>query len=128
VVELIRGIGTDIVDMSRIKIANLDRLAKKILSEKEYSIFEKMSLEKRKLEFFSGRFASKEAFYKSMGTGIRKYSMRDVEILNNEMGAPYVSLKDDLKSHYDIADSNVYISISHDGDYALSFVIVEVPG
>ncbi len=128
VIILIKGIGTDIVDISRIKPENLDRLAKKVLSDSEYSIFGEISLAKRKIEFFAGRFAVKEAFFKSMGTGVRKFSMKDVEVLNDELGAPLIHISEVIKKYYEIENSFVHVSISHDGQYAVSFVLVEEPG
>ena len=44
-----------------------------------------------KIEYLAGRWSAKEAFSKAMGTGIGKLGFQDLEVLNNERGAPYFS-------------------------------------
>lgn len=104
-------LGTDLVFMPRL----LDKLnnpsfINKVLTDKEQSLFESLSLERHKLEFLCGRFACKEAYAKAMGTGIGIVDFKDVEILKNEFGAP-------------ISNQGTF-SISHDGDYAIAVVII----
>ena len=100
--KTVSGIGVDICDVRRIK-KDEDRLAKYVLTETEYQQYLNSD---HKTYFLAGRFASKEAFVKAKGGNIKDY-----EILNDENGKPYC--KDGL------------VSISHDGDYAISFVIVK---
>lgn len=105
------GIGVDIVDMKR--ICNIERLAKYVLSEDEYILFQNRV---RPLEFLAGRFAAKEAFLKAMHKGIGSVSFKSISILyEKESGAPVL--------HYD--DKKFDVSISHDGDYAIAMVIVQ---
>ena len=66
------GIGTDIVNIKRIKkILNKNgvKFKKKIFSEKEINYCEN---KKNPISFYAKRFAAKEALSKAMGTGIRK--------------------------------------------------------
>ena len=45
---------------------------------------------KNKINFFAKRFAAKEAFSKSLGTGFRNnLNFKDIEILNDKIGKPY---------------------------------------
>lgn len=103
-------IGTDIVEISRIK--DPDRLAKKILSKKEYSLYEKKA---NKEEFLAGRFAAKEAFVKATGKGLSFCPLNEIEVLYEESGAPYIIYK----------GQTYQMSISHDGGYAISVVLYE---
>ena len=46
--------------------------------------------------------------------------LKDIEISNNQDKSPYVSIHKTLKD-----DLNCNISISHDGDYAVAFALIE---
>jgi len=103
-------IGTDIVLVSRIK--NPEAFAKKILSEKELSLYREAS---NKEEWLAGRFAAKEAFTKAVGKGLALAPLNEIEVLYDENGAPYIMYK-----------KHIYqASISHDGGYATSVVLYE---
>ena len=86
----IYGVGTDIVDITRIKrsIKN-KKFINKIFSDKE------IKNSKNKLDSYYGkRFAAKEAFSKALGTGISEgISFNEISILNNDKGQPYIELK-----------------------------------
>lgn len=117
----IGGIGTDIVAISRIEELvekfGIEKFADKILSDAE-----KLALEGRenKLAYLAKRFAGKEAVSKALGTGIGKIAFKDIEILNDEQGAPYVNLPDSY-----INGQQVHISLSDEKDYALAFVVLD---
>lgn len=100
-------IGTDIVYISRIELK--ESFIRYILTDEEYSEYSRINHDKRRKEYIAGRFASKEAIFKA--TQDKEYLT--YSILNKEDGRPYV------KDHPEIE-----ISISHDGDYALAFVII----
>ncbi len=113
---MITGTGIDIVNINRIR-KNLDeygdKFIVKILSTEEI----KKIPESGKEEYISGRFAAKEALVKAAGVS---FSFRNITILNNEKGKPYIaSAPDSLK------DKNIHISITHDSDYAAATVIIE---
>ena len=82
---MIYGIGTDVVEVSRIAEALNkfgDNFAKKILSEEEFLIFQKNKI---KENFLAKRFAAKEAFAKAMGTGFRgEVNIKSIIITNKE--------------------------------------------
>ena len=103
-------IGTDIVEIARLN--DHERLAKRILSDKEYSLYSERT---NKQEFLAGHYAAKEAFLKATGKGLGFASLNKIEVLYDTDGAPYV-LYDDV----------VYpTSISHDGEYAISVVLFQ---
>ncbi|MFA5404211.1 MAG: holo-ACP synthase [Ignavibacteria bacterium] len=119
---MIRGIGVDIIDIKRVKriIDQFgDRFFEKILTEKEIAYCKSFS--KPDLHF-AGRFAAKEAYSKSIGTGISKsFGWRDIEILNDEKGKPYI--RHTKKNDYSFLIFN--ISISHTDEYACAMVTCE---
>lgn len=111
---MIQGIGTDIVDLSRF-LSKEDAFAKKILSSKEYEIYQTIQCDKRKREYIGGRFAGKEAFLKANGMGLGDIAFKDITILNKESGAPYLQYK----------NMHVHISIAHEKQYAIAYVMIE---
>ena len=119
---MIKGIGIDIIDIKRIKrmIEQFgDRFFERILTDKEIAYCKSFS--KPDLHF-AGRFAAKEAYSKSIGTGISKnFGWRDIEILNDEKGKPYIRHK--TENNYSKLIFNV--SISHTDEYACAVVACE---
>ena len=86
------GIGTDIVDILRVKkIFNINKKFKnKIFSKKEIKYCESR---KNKIASYSKRFAAKEAFAKALGTGVSKgISFNEISVNNNKDGAPFIEL------------------------------------
>lgn len=117
----IYGIGTDIIEISRIEKA-INRT--KIFKEKVYSEKEIEHIEKKKNFYasYAGRFAAKEAFSKAMGTGVRGFLLKDIEILNDELGKPVIYLYNEIKK---LAEGlKIQISISHSKEYAVSTVVL----
>lgn len=120
--SLIRGIGTDIIEIRRIKNA-FDRHGTKFLkkiftpAEEDYCL----SL-KNPYPSFAARFAAKEAVTKSLGTGInRNISWRDIEINKDKLGKPIVNLAPHLLKLY--GHGHFLLSISHCENYATATVI-----
>ena len=88
----IYGIGTDIVNIKRIKAAikrNNQAFKKKIYTNFEVKICEKR---KNKFECFAKRFAAKEALFKAIAVK-NKLDFKDVEIRNSLSGTPRFKIK-----------------------------------
>ena len=124
---MIYGIGTDVVEVSRIAEALNkfgDNFAKKILSEEEFSIFQKNKI---KENFLAKRFAAKEAFAKAMGTGFRgEVNIKSIIITNNELGRPDFKLKNNISLL--MKEKKIrccHLSISDEKNIAVAFVILE---
>jgi len=72
----------------------------------------------------AGFWATKEAFSKAIGTGIgAECSFKDIKIYKTDKGAPKLALSKSLVEKFDIL--NAALSITHDGEYAISVVSVE---
>ena len=119
---MIKGIGIDIIEVSRIKRLMDEygeRFFERILTEKEIEYCKSFS--KPGLHF-AGRFASKEAYSKSIGTGISKdFKWKDIEILNDKRGKPYIV----HKAENEFSKYTYHISISHTEEYACAVVTRE---
>ncbi|GAG68060.1 unnamed protein product, partial [marine sediment metagenome] len=74
-----------------------------------------------RLTYLAGRFAAKEAVFKSLGTG---GYWQDIEVLAEKNNQPYIVLQKKMKI---IADQKgvkkILISLSHDNDYAIAQAI-----
>ena len=123
----ILGIGVDIVKNKRIQSLIRNRnFIKRTFATKEH----KFSKEKiNKTNYFAKRFAAKEAFSKSFGTGIRgNLSFKDIEILNDKMGKPffYKSKKIDqiVKKKFKIKKYDLLLSLSDEKDHSIAFSIL----
>lgn len=114
------GIGNDIIEINRIeKAIKKANFITKVFTENEIKLFE---IKGNRSEFFAGRFAGKEAVSKALGTGFREFSLTDIEILNNELGKPYVTFKNSIESYN--KKYFIDISISHCKEYATAVAII----
>ena len=117
-------IGTDITTVSRIeKSCRKESFRNHVFTQKELALF--YTREKPKYASLAANFAAKEAFSKALGTGIRGFSLNEVEILRDDLGAPYFTF---YGSAADIVLAGGYrrqVSLSHEGDTAIAFVLLE---
>jgi holo-[acyl-carrier protein] synthase len=122
------GIGVDIVDNLRIKTLIKNRLfIKRIFTNKEIDLSKKL---KDKTPYFSKRFAAKEAFVKSVGTGFRyNLNFQDISISNDKLGKPYFlisnKIKNFIKKKFNIKSFNFLLSIADEKKYSIAFVIFQ---
>ena len=128
---MIYGIGTDICDIRRIK-AVLDkrgeRFAAKILSEAELLVWRNRTarVAARGVSYLATRFSAKEAFSKAVGLGMRMpMTWRLCEIAKAPSGAPFIVLHGVLKEWFDAKGLTAHVTVSDEGDYATSFVVIE---
>ena len=118
------GLGTDIVEIARIGEGDaLQRLAKRVLTEKEWLIFDSHSMPSR---YFAKRFAAKEAAVKALGTGIgRGISWQHIEISNDDFGKPEICFfLGALDKANELGARNATLSIADEQHYAVATVIL----
>jgi len=123
----ILGNGVDIVDNLRIKksIKN-NNFIKRIFSEDE--INESKNI-KNKTNFFAKRFAAKEAFVKSLGTGFRNgINFKDISVKNNNLGKPELCLNKKIKSFLSeklkYKKYKIHLSLADEDKHSIAFVII----
>lgn len=121
---MIVGIGNDIIEIERIEKA----ISKEGFKNKIYTQRELKNIEKRgnRTETYAGIFSAKEAISKAIGTGIREFSLTDLEILNDDLGKPYVVVSEKLDKILKTKkeDYQIEISISHSRKYATAMAII----
>lgn len=126
---MILGIGTDIIELSRIaKVVKRfdDKFVRRILTDTEHKEYLSTLLS---IQFLAARFAAKEACAKALGTGMssgvdfKGFAVKK----NSQTGKPMVELLDQAleisKQHFGI--SRWHLTLSHEKEYALAFVIWE---
>lgn len=123
---MIFGIGTDIIEVSRIE-ASLTRCHG--LKDKLFTAEEQRYCEGNAIVFqhYAARFAAKEAVFKALGTGYRGgMEFTDIEVKNDDLGKPVVSLSGEVsrfvEEHHIV---NIQLSIAHVKDTAVAFVVME---
>ena len=120
------SVGIDMIEIERIeKCMKREGFLNKFFGEEEI-----LQLKSKKfiIQSVAANFCAKEAFSKAIGTGIRRFKLREVEILRNEMGKPYIKLTGDA---FDIAASNGYkfdVSLTHTKQFASAVVVCEKVG
>jgi len=124
----ILGIGVDIVENSRIgKLLKNKLFIKRIFSNSEILIANKI---KDKKGYYSKRFAAKEAFVKSIGTGFRNdLNFKDISIINDKLGKPSFTINEKIKKiikkKFKVTSFNFFLSISDEKKYSVAYVILQ---
>ena len=122
------GVGVDIVKNSRIKKSILNKSFLYRVFTNEEILISKST--KNKSSYFAKRFAAKEAFSKSLGTGFRDgFNFKDISVINDKLGKPsfFISkkIKNMIKKKFKIRKFNFFLSISDEEKYSMAFVILQ---
>ncbi len=127
---MIYGIGTDIVQISRVEAAlkrSGERFAEKILGPEELVKYHarRAKNEVRGLRFLATRFSAKEAFSKAIGLGLRMpMTWRSAQMLNAPSGKPIIVCNGALDEFMRTHRLTAQVTISDEADYGVAFVIV----
>lgn len=108
---MIKGIGTDIIEISRIeKAIKNENFLSRVYTKNEIAYANTKS---KKEETLAGIFCAKESIVKAKGTGFKGEKFHNLEILHDENGKPFVN------------DENILITISHCTKYATATAIIK---
>ena len=131
---MILGIGTDLLDESRIKKVFSkfeNRTLKKFLSEEEIAVFNGIEDEAKRVNFVAKRFSAKESILKAMGIGLgRGLELKNISIMNNEQGKPYIkfnSIAEEFIGNFykkDMKNIKFVLSITDEKDLINAITIV----
>lgn len=123
-------LGTDIIEVDRLKAAiensESGRFSARVFTINEIKYCE--SKKASKYQSYAARFAGKEAVSKAFGTGIgENAAFNEIEILNNNLGKPFVKLHGRAKEFYaTLGASGISITMSHCKEYAVAYVAIIV--
>ena len=124
----ILGIGVDIVQNKRFKLlVKNKKFLSRTFGTKE---LERSKKTLNKTNYFAKRFAAKEAFAKSLGTGFRNnLNFRNIQILNDNIGKPYYykskTINNLIERKFKIKRYNLFLSITDEKDYSIAFAILQ---
>jgi holo-[acyl-carrier protein] synthase len=72
------------------------------------------------------RYAAKEALGKAMGIGVQHFSLKEVQVVNNKLGAPEILLHGQAKETFEkFGGKRIHLSLSHELDNAIAMVVIE---
>ena len=116
----IAGVGVDVVQVSRFASKLDDRkFLERLFSEGEI----KDCQGAQSVSQFAARWAAKEALAKALGCGLGKeLGWREIEVIKTRAGKPALRLSEEAKKRHN--HPVFHLSLSHDGDYAVAFVIM----
>lgn len=120
---MIVGIGVDLVDVARFERAasRTPRLLDRLFAQSE----QEPDGRKLPLRSLAARFAAKEALIKAIGDsdGVRWH---DIRIVSNDLGNPSFELANRVAEVADERGITIFhLSMSHDADLAIAYVIAE---
>ena len=121
---MIVGIGNDIIEIERVeKAISTEGVKAKVYTQRE---IENIIKRGNRTETYAGIFSAREAISKAIGTGVREFSLTDLEILNDDLGKPYVIVSDKLNKIIQRKKENyqIEIAISHSKKYATAMAII----
>lgn len=112
-------IGTDIEQISRVEraLARTAKFAERLFTPGERAYCDGKA---RPAQHYTARFCAKEAFAKALGVPL---SWQEVEVVRGESGPPTLVAHGEAATH--LAGRAVHLTLSHAGDYAVAFVVIE---
>ena len=118
---MVKGIGTDLIEIERIKKAcDTEAFLVRCFTEKERNMIKDNSRRA------AGNFAVKEAVSKVFGTGVSGFSLKDIEVLRDDFGKPYVNLYGRAKVISEtLGIDRIHVSISNTKTLAVAFAVGE---
>jgi holo-[acyl-carrier protein] synthase len=125
---MIFGIGTDIIDVRRIRksVVGSAAFVKRVFSETETAYCDE-ARGKLRFERYAGRFAAKEAFLKACGTGLSgPFRLNEVIIGHSKEKKPEIRLTGrTAKTFQEKIGGRLFLSLSHLPEYAVATVLIE---
>lgn len=133
---MIFGIGIDIAKCSRFEkwldspgmVGRFFNAQEIVAQDKEAATSAQRSA---RLQHYAARFAAKEAFSKALGTGLL-FDLRDAYVTNGADGQPILNLQNSALELFkkrcpDWQKAKIFVSLSHEKEYAAAQVIIEIP-
>ncbi|MEG2380242.1 MAG: NAD(P)H-hydrate dehydratase [Oscillospiraceae bacterium] len=106
--------GIDIEEVNRFSsMTNIDKFLRRVFTTKEIEYFDKNN--SHRFESIAAHYCAKEAVSKFFGTGVRGFSLKDIEVKHDALGKPYVMFKN--------MKINASLSLSHTKTAACAIVI-----
>ncbi|MDO4438220.1 MAG: holo-ACP synthase [Eubacteriales bacterium] len=119
---MIYGVGTDLIETKRVESA----LRNEAFLKHAFTEDERRQAD-GKSKRLVGDFAVKEAVAKALKTGFRGFELKDIEVLRDDLGAPYVKLHGNTKAlAADIGIKNIQVSIADIKEFVTAYAVIEI--
>ena len=123
---MILGLGVDLCNITRMKNAvRSEHFVRRIFHPEEISYADGKGNELARAASFASAFAAREAFSKASGISMYKVAFSQSFCLERRAGGPSLSVSRDLDADLAEGTKRVWVSLSHDGDYAVAVVVIE---
>nr|MBQ6242757.1 holo-ACP synthase [Lachnospiraceae bacterium] len=124
---IILGIGVDACRISRMRSYPPDStFALRYFSDEERAYLQQKGV--GQAQSMAGMFAAKEAFAKALGTGVRGFSLKEVEVLHDPAGRPYYRITGKAREIQNSRGMDeMLLSITHEGSLAIAFALAQGP-
>ena len=124
---MILGLGVDLCNITRMKNAvRSDYFVRRIFRPEEITYADGKGNEPARAASFASAFAVREAFSKASGISMYKVAFSQSFCLErNNVGGPRLSVPSDLDADFAEGRKSAWVSLSHDGDYAVAVVVIE---
>ena len=117
---MIYGVGVDMTEISRVeKACQKDSFVRKVFTEREAELYGDNPAK------LAAGFAAKEAFSKALGTGVRGFSLTDVELLRDELGKPYYVFGGRAAEIVEEKKLTAHVSVTDEKDLVVVFAVLE---
>jgi len=114
------GIGIDLIEIERIeKSMAKTRFLTRFFGEGELSEYRARG---KRSSYIAANFCAKEAFSKAIGTGIRDFELKEVELLRDHLGKPYLVFSGRAAKLVEEMGLTFETSVSHTKHYATAVV------
>ena len=125
---MIFGVGTDIVEVARIRrIVDRfgERFASRILSPGEFTAYR---ASRRPVPFLAKHFAAKEAMVKALGTGFSNgIRVREIAVVHARSGQPLIDCCGRTRTIIkEMGVGQAFLSIADEDAYTIAFVTLEM--
>ncbi|GHS87467.1 holo-[acyl-carrier-protein] synthase [Synergistales bacterium] len=121
---MIIGLGVDLCSVSRMERAVRSRhFVERVFRPSEIAYADEKG--KAAASSYASAFAAREAFAKASGLSFTKIAISSQFCLKRENGVPRVIVPRELDSAFERGEKRAWVSLSHDGDYAVAVVVLE---
>ena len=123
---MILGLGVDLCNILRMKNAvRSDHFVRRVFCPEEIAYAGGKNNELARAAGFASAFAAREAFSKASGVPMYKVVFSRLLCLERRTGGPRLTISRDLDAGFAEGKKRAWVSLSHDGDYAVAVVVIE---
>lgn len=117
---MIYGIGVDMITMTRMeKACGKESFLERVFSCKEIDLYRGKSAK------LAANFAAKEAFSKALGTGVRGFDLREVELFRDGLGKPYYCFSGRAAEIVEKNGLKAFVSVTDENDTVVVMTVLE---